>query len=422
MSGPNAQQIAIAILGVLPKIRYAEYHLFKDHNAAIIDEGIALFFSGPNSFTGEDVLELHGHGGPVVMDRLLQAILKAGACLAKPGEFSERAFLNNKIDLAQAESIADLINASSQEAARCAVRSLQGEFSRRIHNIVDQLIELRKWVEACIDFPEEEIDFLKDERVQEALQKIILDVSQVLSSAKQGALLQEGMTVVIAGKPNVGKSSLLNQLSGKDSAIVTHIAGTTRDILREYINIDGMPLHIVDTAGLRNSDDPIEQEGMRRAQQEISNADALILMTDATEEGKPEISAHIKNIPIIRVKNKIDITNECAEKINANEQTVIKLSAKTGVGINLLKNYLKELMGYHKTDENNFIARRRHVNALENAKSALENGLSQLRDANAGELLAEELRLAQNSLSQITGEFTSDDLLGEIFSSFCIGK
>ncbi len=428
MSGPNAQQIAIAILGVLPKIRYAEYHLFKDHNAAIIDEGIALFFSGPNSFTGEDVLELHGHGGPVVMDRLLQAILKAGARLAKPGEFSERAFLNNKIDLAQAESIADLINASSQEAARCAVRSLQGEFSRRIHNIVDQLIELRKWVEACIDFPEEEIDFLKDERVQEALQKIILDVSQVLSSAKQGALLQEGMTVVIAGKPNVGKSSLLNQLSGKDSAIVTHIAGTTRDILREYINIDGMPLHIVDTAGLRNSDDPIEQEGMRRAQQEISNADALILMTDATEEGKPEIpeipeiSTHIRNIPIILVKNKIDITNECAEKINANEQTVIKLSAKTGVGIDLLKNYLKELMGYHKTDENNFIARRRHVNALENAKSALENGLSQLRDANAGELLAEELRLAQNSLSQITGEFTSDDLLGEIFSSFCIGK
>lgn len=422
VSGPDAQKIATRFLGKIPKARYAQYRAFKDSDGATIDEGIVIFFPAPNSFTGEDVLEFHGHGGPVVMDRLLKSILDAGTRLAKPGEFTERAFLNNKIDLAQAEAIADLIDASSEEAAHSAVRSLQGDFSRRIRRVIDALIELRKWIEACIDFPEEEIEFLNEDRVQKDLNSIIEQLNAVLASAKQGTLLQEGMSVVIAGRPNVGKSSLLNQLSGRDTAIVTEIAGTTRDILREYIHIDGMPLHVVDTAGLHQSDNVVEQEGMRRAKQEIHNADMVLYMFDGKKndiENLVEISAEHPNVLI---KNKIDLSGELPEKTNTNDSVTIKLSAKTGEGIDLLKTHLKEFMGYQKNQEGVFTARRRHLDALMRAKNHLRSGRDQLYSHHAGELLAEDLRLAQNALSHITGEFTSNDLLGEIFSSFCIGK
>lgn len=422
VSGPATQKIAMTMLGKLPQPRHAHYQQFKDQHAEVIDEGVALFFSAPHSFTGEDVLELHGHGGPVVMDRLLKSVLHAGARLANPGEFSERAFLNNKIDLAQAEAIADLIAASSEEAARSALRSLQGEFSQRIHQLLDALIMLRKWVEACIDFPEEEIDFLKEERIKTDLTNIITQVEAVLAAAKQGTLLQEGMTVVIAGKPNVGKSSLLNQLSGKNAAIVTEIAGTTRDVLREYISIDGMPLHIVDTAGLHHTDDVVEQEGMRRAKQEIANADMLLYMFEGEAPDVQALADIAHDLPKVLIKNKIDLTAEPPEKIATTMYTTIKLAAKTGAGIDLLKTYLKEFMGYQKAPEGVFIARRRHLTALTNAKKYLDNGCAQLRANCAGELLAEDLRLAQNALAQITGEFSADDLLGEIFSSFCIGK
>lgn len=422
VSGPATQKIAMTMLGKLPQPRHAHYQQFKDQHAAVIDEGVALFFPAPHSFTGEDVLELHGHGGPVVMDRLLKSVLHAGARLANPGEFSERAFLNNKIDLAQAEAIADLIAASSEEAARSALRSLQGEFSQRIHQLLDVLITLRKWVEACIDFPEEEIDFLKEERIKTDLTNIITQVEAVLAVAKQGTLLQEGMTVVIAGKPNVGKSSLLNQLSGKNAAIVTEIAGTTRDVLREYISIDGMPLHIVDTAGLHHTDDVVEQEGMRRAKQEIANADMLLYMFEGEAPDVQALADIAHDLPKVLIKNKIDLTAEPPEKIATTMYTTIKLAAKTGAGIDLLKTYLKEFMGYQKAPEGVFIARRRHLTALTNAKKYLDNGCAQLRANCAGELLAEDLRLAQNALAQITGEFSADDLLGEIFSSFCIGK
>jgi len=422
VSGPGTQKIAIKLLGAIPKARYAEHRLFKDSDDTTIDEGIVLFFSGPNSFTGEDILELHGHGGPVVMDRLLQATLHAGARLAKPGEFSERAFLNNKIDLTQAEAIADLIDASSQEAARSALRSLQGDFSNRINHLLTALIELRKWVEACIDFPEEEIDFLKDDKIKNNLNALINQVALVLNSAKRGALLQEGMAVVIAGKPNVGKSSLLNQLSGKDVAIVTEIAGTTRDILREYIHIDGMPLHVIDTAGLHQTDDLVEQEGIRRAKQEIQNADMILYMYDGMAHDMETLKEISQELPRVFIKNKIDLLEEMPEKNETDGEVTIKLSAKTGEGIDLLRKHLTEFMGYQKTEEGAFIARRRHLDALNRANNFLENGRAQLCEYGSGELLAEDLRAAQHALSEITGEFTSDDLLGEIFSSFCIGK
>ena len=421
LSGPQTRAIAEAVLGKIPKARRAEFFQFKASDHTTIDEGLALFFPSPHSFTGEDVLELHGHGGPVVMDALLRCVLKNGARLAKPGEFSERAFLNNKIDLAQAEAIADLIDASSDDAARSAVRSLQGDFSKRIHQLVDALIELRKMVEAAIDFPEEEIDFLEEYGVKKSLQIIIDRVEKVEASAKQGALLREGMTVVIAGKPNVGKSSLLNQLCGKESAIVTNIAGTTRDALREYVNIDGMPLHFVDTAGLRETDDVVEKEGMRRAWQEIEKADRVLLITDGSKPEVEETKAFGKT-PVTIIKNKIDLTGKKPAQEKINDKTILSLSAKTGEGIALLKNHLKESMGYRQTQEGTFIARRRHLDAIARAKKLLKKGQKELIAHRAGELLAEDLRLAQNALSEITGQFTSDDLLGEIFSSFCIGK
>ncbi len=426
VSGLNASSIVKNLIGFLPKERVATMSSFKNEDGSCIDEGLSLYFKNPHSFTGEDVVELHGHGGPVVMDQLLQRVVALGARLANPGEFSLRAFLNGKIDLLQAEAIAALIDASSVQAARSAVRSLHGEFSKKIDELIADLIRLRTFVEGAIDFPEEEIDFLADGAIKTKLFDLIHRIEKIQAQAKQGALLQEGIRVVIAGEPNVGKSSLLNRLSGRDSAIVTDIAGTTRDVLKESIHIDGMPMHVMDTAGLRESPDVIEQEGMKRAHREMETADMILLVTDATQETSGEKSLLPKlaeyRIPITVIKNKIDLLNENPRKYIDNDYPNIKLSVKTGLGIDLLKTHLKEHMGYCQTEEGTFISRRRHLDALQRAHDSLQNGATQLVNRGAGELLAEDLRRAQTSLSEITGEFTSDDLLGEIFSSFCIGK
>ncbi|NVK40819.1 MAG: tRNA uridine-5-carboxymethylaminomethyl(34) synthesis GTPase MnmE [Oceanospirillaceae bacterium] len=430
VSGRRASEIARAILGFEPKPRYAHYGPFIDAEGEQIDQGIALYFPGPNSFTGEDVLELQGHGGPVVMDNLLKQALTQGARLAKPGEFSERAFLNDKLDLAQAEAIADLIDASSAQAAQCALRSLQGEFSRRIHQLVEALIQLRIYVEAAIDFPEEEIDFLADGKVLGDLVEILHQLEVVQSEARQGSLLREGMNVVIAGRPNAGKSSLLNALAGRETAIVTDIAGTTRDVLREHIHIDGMPLHIIDTAGLRDAPDEVERIGIDRAWQEIRKADRILMMADSTETAAttPDELWHdfVEQLPdlskVTVIRNKADKSREKIARQQVGEYTLISLSAKSGEGVELLREHLKECMGYQSTTEGGFMARRRHIEALERAHALLETGREQLEYNGAGELLAEDLRQAQQALNEITGEFSPDDLLGRIFSSFCIGK
>ncbi|MDX2506241.1 MAG: tRNA uridine-5-carboxymethylaminomethyl(34) synthesis GTPase MnmE, partial [Gammaproteobacteria bacterium] len=353
-----------------------------------------------------------------------------GAVPAKPGEFSERAFLNDKLDLAQAEAIADLIDASSEQAARSALRSLQGEFSKLIHAQVEALIQLRIYVEAAIDFPEEEIDFLSDGKVEGDTKNILADLQQILQQAEQGCLMREGMSVAIAGQPNAGKSSLLNALSGKESAIVTDIAGTTRDVLKEEINIDGMPLHIIDTAGLRDSDCEVEQIGIQRAWNVIENADQILMVLDENKidnRQSEKINQQLlklfpESIDITLIHNKIDQADKTPRIIKGKHRTEIYLSAKENRGIDLLKDHLKQCMGYQSAGEGNFMARRRHLEAIHNAIASVENGLLQLQQYAAGELLAEELRLAQNSLSEITGEFSSDDLLGRIFTSFCIGK
>ncbi len=432
ISGPQAGKCAEAILGKLPQPRYAHYGAFKGENGGVIDEGIGLYFSGPHSFTGEDVLELQGHGGPVVLDMLLQRCVQLGCRLARPGEFSERAFLNDKLDLAQAEAIADLIEASSAQAARNALRSLQGAFSQRVHELTEKLISLRIYVEAAIDFPEEEIDFLADGHVLTMLDKVRSQLSTVLHEANQGALLRDGMNVVIAGRPNAGKSSLLNALAGKEAAIVTEIAGTTRDVLREHIHIDGMPLHVVDTAGLRDTDDQVEKIGVQRALQAIGQADRILLVVDATapEAGDPfalwpeflDLRPDPAHVTLIR--NKVDLSNDRVELVTSVDGHVtISLSAKAGgEGVELLREHLKACMGYQQTAEGSFSARRRHLEALHRASASLEHGRAQLTLAGAGELLAEDLRQAQQSLGEITGAFSSDDLLGRIFSSFCIGK
>jgi len=422
VSGPLVTQIAEAILNKLPQPRFADYLPFLDQNNETIDSGLALYFVGPNSFTGEDVLELQGHGGPVVMDILLQRVVGLGARIANPGEFSERAFLNDKVDLAQAEAIADLIEAGSEQAARSAVKSLQGEFSRWIDESVEALTHLRIYVEAAIDFPEEEIDFLSDGHVTKSLENILAEMDKIFASAQQGVLLRDGMRVVLIGQPNTGKSSLLNALAGRDSAIVTDIAGTTRDVLREEINIDGMPLHVIDTAGLRDSEDVVEQEGIKRTWIEIEQADrALLLVDDKT--GITEDDEHIRqklpaSLEVTIVRNKIDLTDTKAKEQN-NE---IALSAKSGEGVELLRAHLKKIMGYTGLTEGVFLARRRHLDALIRAKELVENGRAQLQLSKAGELLAEDLRQAQNALGEITGHVSSDALLGKIFSSFCIGK
>ena len=431
VSGPDCRAIASSIAGIKePRPRFAHYCHFRGSGTSdqdVIDQGLALFFPGPHSFTGEDVLELQGHGGPVVLDRLLRAVLHCGARMARPGEFSERAFLNNKIDLTQAEAIADLIDSGSEQAARQAMRSLDGAFSREVHGLVEATTQLRIYVEAAIDFPEEEIDFISDSRVATELQALEDQLRHILRLAQQGSLIKEGMTVVIAGKPNAGKSSLLNALAGKESAIVTDIAGTTRDVLRENILIDGMPLHIVDTAGLRDSQDQIEQEGIRRAWQEIERADQVLLVLDDRDIHGDIDTAIPQDLRDATVKqklcvviNKIDISGRAPGQINP-QGNYLAISAKTGAGLDALRNYLKHSVGYDDADTP-FTARRRHLDALERGLHHVLQGAEQLRSQLAGELLAEELRLAQQCLAEITGEFRSDDLLGRIFSSFCIGK
>nr|WP_113865669.1 tRNA uridine-5-carboxymethylaminomethyl(34) synthesis GTPase MnmE [Brenneria salicis]NMN93411.1 tRNA modification GTPase trmE [Brenneria salicis ATCC 15712 = DSM 30166]RBP64384.1 tRNA modification GTPase trmE [Brenneria salicis ATCC 15712 = DSM 30166]RLM31400.1 tRNA uridine-5-carboxymethylaminomethyl(34) synthesis GTPase MnmE [Brenneria salicis ATCC 15712 = DSM 30166] len=431
VSGPAASDVALAVLDKLPKPRYADYLPFRDTDGTTLDQGIALWFPGPNSFTGEDVLELQGHGGPVILDLLLQRILTLpDVRIARPGEFSERAFLNDKLDLAQAEAIADLIDASSEQAARSALNSLQGAFSNRINHLVETLTYLRIYVEAAIDFPDEEIDFLSDGKIEAQLNNVMADLDAVRTEAHQGSLLREGMKVVIAGRPNAGKSSLLNALAGREAAIVTDIAGTTRDVLREHIHIDGMPLHIIDTAGLRDANDEVERIGIERAWQEIEQADRVLFMVDGTTTQAvepsviwPEFMARLpKTLPITVVRNKADITGETLGIEEVNTHSLIRLSARTGEGIDTLRDHLKQSMGFTSNTEGGFLARRRHLQALEQAAWHLVQGKEQLVSAYAGELLAEELRLAQHCLSEITGEFTSDDLLGRIFSSFCIGK
>lgn len=424
VSGMLVKAIAEAVLGHCPKPRVAEYLSFHDTEGRVIDKGIALYFKQPGSFTGEDVLELHGHGGQVVLDLLLQQTIIHGARVARAGEFSERAFVNEKIDLAQAEAIADLIAAESEDAARAAIRSLQGEFSATIHTLVEQLIQLRMFVEAALDFPEEEIDFLADKAISEKLSSIQKQVETVLQSAKQGCMLKEGMSVVIAGKPNAGKSSLLNQLAESESAIVTDIPGTTRDVLREHIQIDGLPLHVIDTAGLRDSDDVIEQEGVKRAWREIEKCDRLLYVIDSQtgEEIPLEIKQKLpKETGLSIVFNKTDLSGIENRVVEKEDCTEIYLSAREGRGIDLLRQHLKQCMGYERHTEGQFIARRRHISAINNAADYLKEASDCLKH-NKGELLAEELKLAQQELSTITGEFTSDDLLGRIFADFCIGK
>ncbi|BGI51240.1 MAG: tRNA uridine-5-carboxymethylaminomethyl(34) synthesis GTPase MnmE [Arsenophonus endosymbiont of Ceratovacuna japonica] len=431
ISGPKVIQIANIILGKLPNIRYADYLPFYDSDGKILDQGIAIYFPAPNSFTGEDVLELQGHGSPIIIDLLFKRILNISEIrIANPGEFSKRAFLNNKIDLMQAEAIADLIDASTEKAARSAINSLQGVFSKKIYKIIQELTNIRVHIEASIDFPDEEVNFLSDNKIKIKLNKLMTDLKNILLNANQGILLKEGIKVVIIGKPNAGKSSLLNALSGREVAIVTDIAGTTRDILHEYIDIDGIPLHIIDTAGLHKSLDKIEQIGIKKALEEIEQADHILFIVDSitTEEIEPKllcpefITRLPKYSPITIIRNKVDITNEPVSITKINNYSLIRLSAYRKSGIDLLRQHLKESIRFNYNIEGEFLARRRHIQALNIADKHLQRGYQHLVVTRSCELLAEELRLTQKVLGEITGEFSSDDLLNRIFSSFCIGK
>ena len=423
ISGPDARALATSLLGHLPEPRYATYSRFLDGEGATLDTGIALFFQKPDSFTGEDVLELQGHGGPVVLDMLLERIVSLGARIAAPGEFSQRAFLNDKLDLAQAEAIADLIDSSTEAAARGAVRSLEGEFSRKVNSLVLQVTQLRVQVEAGIDFPTDEIDFISDEKVAAQLQEIKSLLANILDQAREGALLMEGAAVVLTGKPNVGKSSLMNRLTGRDTSIVTDVPGTTRDIVGESLQIDGIPLRLVDTAGIRDSSDAVEAEGIRRARAAQEEADLVIHLVDAREPlpempHENEESRTLDVMNVMNVLNKVDLVSDPSSL----PDDMLKISAKTGEGIAELKNHLRRLLGVSDLAGGGFTARRRHLAALMRASEALAAGECALKEQQSGELLAEELRVCQQHLSEITGAFSADDLLGEIFSSFCIGK
>ncbi|MGD1982598.1 MAG: tRNA uridine-5-carboxymethylaminomethyl(34) synthesis GTPase MnmE [Chromatiaceae bacterium] len=425
VSGPGVAEIAGAIVGRQLAPRRATFVSFLDQDAQAMDTGIALYFAGPASFTGEDVLELQGHGGPVVMDMLLGRVIDLGARLAEPGEFSRRAFLNDKLDLAQAEAVADLIDSQTRAAARSAVRSLNGVFSERVHALTDAVTGLRVYVEAAIDFPEEEIDFLADEHVHRQLDGIIDSLGDLKHRAHTGQLLRDGLSLVIAGRPNAGKSSLLNALTGQERAIVTAIPGTTRDLLHEQIEIDGLPIHLVDTAGLRDAGDAVEQEGVRRAREQLAQADHALWVFDGMED-PDDIGFAASDLPpgigVTRVRNKVDLSGNAPRLHRDGDLVEIALSAKTGSGVDLLRDHLKQLVAYEGTGEGEFSARRRHLEALDRVGSALLAGREALLGGRAGELLAEDLRQAQLALTAITGEFTADDLLGEIFSSFCIGK
>jgi tRNA modification GTPase len=444
ISGPESGKIAEQLIGFPPQPRYAHYVPFRSASGNIIDTGITLFFPGPDSFTGEDVVEFQAHGGPFVVDLILQEVLAAGLRLARPGEFSERAFLNDKIDLTQAEAIADLIDSHSAEAARFAVRSLQGEFSNLINTLIASIIDIRKYVEASMDFPDEDVDFLDSGDVEAKLLDIRQQQEKIFAQARQGTIMKEGLSVVIAGEPNAGKSSLLNILAGQSRAIVTEIAGTTRDTLKEHISIDGMPLHIIDTAGLHDSADIVEREGIKRAWKEIENADLVLLLIDSTIYSSIHSTIHstidntdsihalrkqIQDIAgdserLLLVYNKIDLVKEKARiDQHALEDTpAVYLSAKTGDGVELLKTVLKDHAGYNTTVEGGFIARRRHLDAMEKSQACLDSAIHQLSKNKAAELVAEDLKDAHQALELITGAYSSDDLLGEIFSNFCIGK
>ncbi len=421
ISGPHTATIAKQLLSKLPAPRLATLCEFRNDEQIVLDKGVALYFPGPHSFTGEDVLELQGHGGPVVLDLVVSAVLALGARIARPGEFSERAFLNNKMDLTQAEAVADLIDASTQQAAKSAMRSLQGEFSAQISHIATALMQLRLYVEAAIDFPEEEIDFLSDGKILQKLDKVLSELIELQTKAKQGQLLKEGMSVVIVGQPNAGKSSLLNALTGQETAIVTPIAGTTRDLVKETIQIDGLPLHIIDTAGIREEAEEVEKEGIRRALLQQDLADRILLVVDVNSGSlsrvEEDVLAQFAHKTTL-IMNKIDI----ALLPSGEQEKGIYLSAKTGAGLTTLKNHLKDCMGFQASDGATFIARRRHLSALAATFACCQKARELLVDFKAGELVAQELKMAQDALGEIVGKVTTDDLLGEIFANFCIGK
>lgn len=427
VSGPKTPEIAAVMLGQLPQARHVTFARFMDGQQQPIDAGLALFFPAPHSYTGEHVLELHGHGGPVVVEAVVARALELGARMAQPGEFTQRAFLNDKLDLTQAESIADLIDAGSREAAQAAMRSLQGEFSSMVQGLTEAVIDLRTHVEAAIDFPEEEIDFLADRQLDERIQTVRDHFGGVEQSARQGRLLRDGMTVVIAGRPNAGKSSLLNRLAGYEAAIVTAVPGTTRDIVRERISIDGMPLHVLDTAGLRQSSDEVEAEGIRRAREEMKRADRVLFVVDAATDYaassfQEERQRLPSNVPVTLVFNKCDLATGIPVADTVAGPPRVTVSALNGQGIDVLRAHLKSCMGYCSPEAGTVSARQRHLDALGRARSSVERAARLLQESRAGELVAEELREAQRALSEITGEFTSDDLLGRVFASFCIGK
>jgi tRNA modification GTPase len=426
LSGPAAQRIATAVLGSLPAARRAVFAAFRDAEQQSLDAGLVLFFPGPHSYTGEDVVEFQGHGGPVIIEALIARLIELGARRANPGEFTQRAFLNDKLDLAQAEAVADLIDAGSREAARAAMRSLQGEFSTMIQVLTGAVIELRTHVEAAIDFPEDEIDFLADPILAERLANVRRHFAAVTRSAGQGRLLRDGMTVVLAGAPNAGKSSLLNRLAGYDAAIVTAVAGTTRDVLRERIHVDGMPLHILDTAGLRPAQDAVEEEGIRRAQAEMARADRVLFVIDGAADPAAQASRDLAatlpaRVPLTLIYNKSDVMDASAIAAPSGVPRV-ETSALTGHGVDALRAHLKSCMGYHTLESGSVSARQRHIEALARARASVEEAARVLKESRSGELVAEELRCAQHALNEISGEFSNEDLLGRIFSSFCIGK
>ena len=423
VSGPLGKSIFKQILQTDLKPRYAYYGPFYDYEGAVIDKGVAIFFPGPNSYTGDDIVEFQGHGGASVLRKLLETITDSKVRLAEPGEFTKRAFLNGKMDLIQAEAVQDLIQSNSEESALSAVRSLTGEFSIKINELLSELISLRVFVEATIDFSDEEIDFLESHEVSSKLYALRKSLKDILNTATQGAILRDGIHVAIAGKPNAGKSSLLNMLTKQSSAIVTHIAGTTRDVLKETIHVDGMPVHIIDTAGLHNSDDVIEQEGIRRANMEIKNADIILLVYDSNDSAfdLTILPDSVKDKPKILVRNKIDLVGLKPSVQKVDHVLEIAISAKNGEGVDSLQDALSEFAGLNATAEGIFLARKRHINAIEETLAFISNAIDQLKQGSS-ELVAEDLRQAGLQLSQITGEFSSDDLLGEIFSSFCIGK
>lgn len=426
VSGPAVPEITAAILGACPQPRHAGLHDFLDAQGQTIDTGIALFFPAPDSYTGENILELQCHGGVVVTELLLERVLSLGARMARPGEFSERAFLNDKLDLLQAEAVADLIDAGSRAAARAAQRSLRGDFSAAVLALNEEVTSLRIYIEAAIDFPDEDLDLLSDSELQRRVAVVATGFAHLEQSARQGCLLRDGLHVVLAGRPNSGKSSLFNALAGYAAAIVTSQPGTTRDLVREQINIDGLPLHVVDTAGLRATSDPVEQEGVARTRAQLGIADLALAVVDATDPGEPTdlLSELPAGIPVIVLRNKIDLSGEAPGPVSASahEHQVLCISALTGVGLDELRQTIKALAGFADPGEGTIIARQRHIDTLKRAQAHFIAGCRELEENQAGELLAEELLQVQNTLAEITGEFSSDDLLGRIFSSFCIGK